>query len=491
MIHLIEQNEETYHSNILPKSALAEMHNNFAEARTQVLLALQHAPDSPFLAMHDHPTAMHTDAVGKRIADIEAVWADFAKRTIDDAEEKKLTDTFAEARRALLEQGLKPVRERLLKGEFREANITLLRELNPRQNALNKAVADLAKHFEDETRELNREAEAAYRSARAWMIGSTVTAVLIAILLGMAITRSVIQPLAQAVTAANQLAKGDLTAHCDTDGHDELAELKRSMQAMIDKLQHVIGEVTTTSDAILNASRQVSVTSQSLSQAASEQAASIEQTSASMEQMTASIAQNTENAKVTNGIAETSANEATEGGGAVAETVAAMRQIAGKIGIIDDIAYQTNLLALNAAIEAARAGEHGKGFAVVAAEVRKLAERSQIAAQEIGQLAGSSVAVAEQAGKLLDTMVPSIRKTSDLVREIAAASQEQSNGVGQINSAMGQLNRATQQNASASEELSATAEEMNGQSEQLTSLMSFFKINRAQDTARGSRKALV
>ena len=191
----------------------------------------------------------------------------------------------------------------------------------------------------------------------------------------------------------------------------------------------------------------------------------------------ASISQNTENAKVTDGMAAKAAKEAAEGGEAVNSTVVAMKQIADKIGIIDDIAYQTNLLALNAAIVAARAGEHGKGFAVVAAEVRKLAERSQVAAQEIGELAGSSVKMAEKAGKLLDEMVPSIKKTSDLVQEIAAASQEQTAGVGQINGAMGQLNQATQQNASASEELAATAEEMGGQAGQLQDLMSFFRLD--------------
>ena len=153
-----------------------------------------------------------------------------------------------------------------------------------------------------------------------------------------------------------------------------------------------------------------------------------------------------------------------------------MKQIAQKISIIDDIAYQTNLLALNAAIEAARAGEHGKGFAVVAAEVRKLAERSQVAAQEIGTVASSSVELAEKAGKLLDEMVPSIKKTSDLVQEISAASQEQSSGVGQINSAVTQLSQTTQQNASSSEELAATAEEMSGQAEQLQQTMAFFKV---------------
>jgi methyl-accepting chemotaxis protein len=147
-----------------------------------------------------------------------------------------------------------------------------------------------------------------------------------------------------------------------------------------------------------------------------------------MEQMSASIVQNTENAKVTDGMASTASRQAVEGGEAVGKTVEAMKTIADKIGIIDDIAYQTNLLALNAAIEAARAGEHGKGFAVVAAEVRKLAERSQVAAQEIGNVAKDSVKLAERAGSLLGEMVPSIRKTSDLVQEIAAASQEQRSG---------------------------------------------------------------
>ena len=175
-------------------------------------------------------------------------------------------------------------------------------------------------------------------------------------------------------------------------------------------------------------------------------------------------------------MASKSAKEAAEGGEAVSKTVEDMKSIASKIGIIDDIAYQTNLLALNAAIEAARAGDHGKGFAVVAAEVRKLAERSQIAAQEIGDLASSSVKQAERAGMLLTEMVPSIRKTSDLVQEIASASSEQSTGVGQINGAMGQLNQTTQQNASASEELAATAEELGSQAEQLQQTMTFFRL---------------
>jgi methyl-accepting chemotaxis protein len=182
--------------------------------------------------------------------------------------------------------------------------------------------------------------------------------------------------------------------------------------------------------------------------------------------------------------------EAADGGSAVSQTVTAMKQIATKIGIVDDIAYQTNLLALNAAIEAARAGEHGKGFAVVAAEVRKLAERSQLAAKEIGDLAGNSVATAERAGKLLDEIVPSIQKTSELVQEIAAASSEQSESVVQIGGAMGQLSKATQQNASASEELAATSEELSGQADQLQQSIAFFKTGAAAAVAAPSRRSL-
>ncbi|WP_304640045.1 methyl-accepting chemotaxis protein, partial [Pseudomonas sp.] len=187
-------------------------------------------------------------------------------------------------------------------------------------------------------------------------------------------------------------------------------------------------------------------------------------------------------------IAGKAASDAVDGGRAVREVVVAMKQIADKIGIIDDIAYQTNLLALNAAIEAARAGDHGKGFAVVAAEVRKLAERSQIAAQEIGGVASSSVRLAEQAGSLLDEIVPNIQRTSDLVQEITAASQEQSTGAGQINIAMEQMNQITQQNASASEELAATSEEMNAQAAQLLELISYFQLDAMRSAVAGPHR---
>lgn len=277
------------------------------------------------------------------------------------------------------------------------------------------------------------------------------------------------------------LAQGDLTQSIQKDYQGTFGALKVASNETVNKLSQIVADVITATHALSNASEQVSATSQALSQAASEQAGSVEETSASIEEMAAGINQNAENAKITDGIAAKAAKDAAEGGSAVKQTVTAMKEIASKIGIVDDIAYQTNMLALNAAIEAARAGEHGKGFAVVAAEVRKLAERSQIAAKEIGDLAGNSVKTAERAGSLIDDIVPGIGRTSDLVQEIAAASQEQSAGVGQINGAMNQMNQITQQNASSSEQLAATAEEMTGQAEQLMSLIGFFHVG--QDSA--------
>jgi methyl-accepting chemotaxis protein len=367
--------------------------------------------------------------------------------------------------------------------------------------AMRDTLERLAKFEQKLSDEEVGKARETYANARFMMLTLGIVAMVLAVVAAFLVTRSLIRQLGgepgYAAAVLQSVAAGDLSVSVVIARNDDSSMLF-AVRNMIEKLKQVITEVTAATDALTSAAGEVSSTSQTLSQAASEQASGVEETSASLEQMTASIAQNTENAKITDSMATKAASDAAEGGEAVKATVTAMKQIAQKIGIIDDIAYQTNLLALNAAIEAARAGEHGKGFAVVAAEVRKLAERSQVAAQEIGTVATGSVELAEKAGALLTEMVPSIKKTSDLVQEISAASQEQSSGVGQINGAVAQLSQTTQRNASASEELASTSEEMSGQAEQLQQAMSFFKIahtgsrqpahkTAAARTARGSQ----
>ncbi len=391
-------------------------------------------------------------------------------------EGKKIMKTADERRLAFVAAG-NAYLDLVGAGKRNESVAFLFDEVTPKQEAFVASMEQLIAFQRSLMEQGGKEAAESYHSAFSLIVAISIIAGIFGAGIAFWVTRSITRPIGEAVAVANQLAEGDLSASIEVKSGDETGKLLQAMKNMVEKLAQIITEVRSAADSLSSASEEVSATAQSLSQASSEQAASVEETSASIEQMSASIGQNTENAKVTDGMASKAAKEATEGGEAVKETVNAMKSIAGKIGIIDDIAYQTNLLALNAAIEAARAGEHGKGFAVVAAEVRKLAERSQVAAQEIGELAGGSVDMAERAGRLLDEMVPSINKTSDLVQEITAASEEQSAGVGQINTAMSQLNQITQQNASSSEELAATAEEMSSQAEQLQQSMSFFHLD--------------
>jgi methyl-accepting chemotaxis protein len=306
------------------------------------------------------------------------------------------------------------------------------------------------------------------------------------------LSRSISVPLRSAVNHAFIMADGDLSHPVPAvflARGDEIGELAAAFKKLLDNLSRIAGDIQSSSRNVAQGSEEISSTAQSMSQGATEQAASGEEVSTSIEEMAATIRQNADNALATDGIATSAAKNAEEGSKAVSASVAAMGEIAGRISIIEEIARQTNLLALNAAIEAARAGESGKGFAVVASEVRKLAERSQKAASEITGLSKSTVELSQNAGRIIAAIVPDIRKTAELVQEIASASREQSAGVEQIGKAMVQLDSVIQQNASGSEEMAAMAEELSGQSQQLATTIGFFKLAEGGEAAQAAPAA--
>jgi methyl-accepting chemotaxis protein len=291
------------------------------------------------------------------------------------------------------------------------------------------------------------------------------------------IQRWVSRPIENLGFLAGAVAQGDLTRVPGRTNDDEIGELADAFTKMVEGLRGLTYQVRSAAENMVLASSQVSGSAQLLSRGTSEQAASVEETTSSLEQMNASIAQNAENSRQMERMANQGAYEMAQCSQVVSESVQAMKSIAEKISIVEEIAYQTNLLALNAAIEAARAGEHGKGFAVVATEVRKLAERSQVAAQEISALAVKSVSLAERSGEALQTLLPAVRKTAELVQEVATASREQSTGVSQVNRAMSQVDQVTQQTASAAEQLSATAEQMAVQAEDLQDIIGRLRLD--------------
>jgi methyl-accepting chemotaxis protein len=324
------------------------------------------------------------------------------------------------------------------------------------------------------------------------VIGFSLAAALLSgvlMLAGHLISRSVQRPLARAVTLANRVAAGDLTTAIDARGNDETAQLLRALREMNDSLSGIVGEVDTGIRTIASASTQIASGNQDLSSRTEQQAGALEETAATMEELTGAVQQNAANARHASSLASSASEVAQRGGfvvGRVVETMDAIhgsaRKIADIIGVIDGIAFQTNILALNAAVEAARAGEQGRGFAVVAGEVRALAQRSASAAKEVRTLIDDSVqkvddgsALVRQAGDTMQEIVASVDRVNAIIGEIAAASEQQQEGIGQVNQAIAGMDDSTQQNAALVEQAAAAAAAMNEQAQRLSEVFSVFK----------------
>jgi len=288
------------------------------------------------------------------------------------------------------------------------------------------------------------------------------------------VARSISKPLVAGVSFSKEVANGNLNANLNVNQNDEVGELAQAMECMVENLSKIVNDVQSASDNVSTGSQELSTTAETLSQGATEQAASIEEVAASIEEIASNIDDTSKKAHMTNEVASKAAIDAENSGVAIYGALDAMKSIAEKISIIEEIARQTNLLALNAAIEAARAGEHGKGFAVVAAEVRKLAERSGDAAAEISELSNQTAETSNEAGQMIKALVPNIKKTAKLIKEIATISEAQNAGAAQITDAVQQLDTVVQNNAAGSEEMASTAEELAGQAALLQQTMTFF-----------------
>ncbi|MCC9598749.1 methyl-accepting chemotaxis protein [Rubrivivax sp. JA1055] len=418
---------------------------------------------------------------------------DLKRHVHDDA------DTSDEARRLVariedVERRYAPVALQVValaaQGRRDEARLMMNRDCRPLLGELAQAAHDYDDLAKRQSADAVASALAEAEGQRLVLVGFSTLALIGAAVAGIALRRSIVRPLAQAVGVAEAVADGDLTHHIEARGRDEIAALMRALATMSDKLQHVVRQVRDGSDSIAVGTREIAVGSADISARTETQASALQQTAATMDQLGSTVRHNADRAGQADQLAARACTIAGRGGEAMQQVVHTMgeieersRRVLDIVGVIDGIAHQTRLLALNAAVEAARAGDHGRGFAVVAGEVRTLAQRSAVAAQEIKALVTDSAARVEQgsgrvrdAGQTLQELTDAIRHVGTIVAEIRSGSEEQASGVHQVGEAMAQIDSATQNNAALVEESAAATERLRDQAARLAQLVSVFRV---------------
>ncbi|MDA8450599.1 methyl-accepting chemotaxis protein [Acidovorax sp. NCPPB 3859] len=433
----------------------------------------------------------------------DSAWQSLRTLTADNPEQQKRLDVLRarQADFAAVMQSLQDMRRDVDAGKVpMEAFVSEFGKA--RDKAAMDGFRTMQTEFSKAERDLldvrQAEAEDARATALAVEVGGTALAVVVALLLSLWVTRSITRPIARAVDVARAVAAGDLTQRIEIHARDEVGLLLESLRDMNTALATVVSRVRQGSESVASASMQIAQGNSDLSSRTESQASALEETAASMEELGSTVAQNADNARQANQLAQASSGVAEQGGAVVAQVVDTMkgisessRRISDIINVIDGIAFQTNILALNAAVEAARAGEQGRGFAVVAGEVRSLAQRSAGAAKEIKELITASVErvesgaqLADRAGSTMTEVVGSIRRVTDIMGEISAASSEQSAGVAQVGEAVTQMDQTTQQNAALVEEMAAAASSLRSQAQDLVQAVSVFRL--ASDTPQAA-----
>jgi methyl-accepting chemotaxis protein len=438
------------------------------------------------------------DAAAKRTAEL----FDKLNASLPPGRGREMMDGVVQAR-ALFVASVRKVLDLGMKGETDQARDVLLGETQDVQAKYFTALEALVSLQKDLMHQAAKSTDETVDFAAVAVVVAAATALAVGMAMALLITRSVVNPIQQAVNAAETVAAGDLRLQLTTTRKDEAGQLLGALQRMNDSLVRIVGAVRGNAESVATASGQIAQGNADLSQRTEQQASSLQETAASMEELSATVNHNTDTARQAEQMATGAARVAESGGEVMGQVVDTMeqittssRKIADIIGTIDGIAFQTNILALNAAVEAARAGEQGRGFAVVAGEVRLLAQRSAEAAREIKALISASVERVEagntlvgEAGRTMGEVVGQVRRVSDLISEISAASGEQSKGIAQIGEAVNQLDQVTQQNAALVEESAAAAESLRVQAGQLAETVSTFKLDAATPAKPAAPKA--